>query len=98
MPETEIGSLTSGWWPAWAQRRKAFSAILAGPGMTRHAETAELIKMMLAEAEAPLALDADALNVFEGRLEDLAKHSAALVITPHPGEMARLLGRSERAP
>ncbi|MBI2442213.1 MAG: NAD(P)H-hydrate dehydratase [Lentisphaerae bacterium] len=94
VPETEIGSLTSGWWPAWAERRQAFSAILAGPGMTRHAETATLVRLLLAGAEVPLALDADALNVFEGQLAELAQHSAPLVITPHPGEMARLLGNS----
>ena len=92
--ETEIGSLTSGMWPVWRDRLDAFSAILAGPGMTRHAETAALVRMILADAKAPLALDADALNVFEGQMDALAKRTGPLVITPHPGEMARLLGRS----
>lgn len=91
--ETNIGSLTSGMWPLWRDRLGAFSAILAGPGMTRHAETGALVRMILAETKAPLALDADALNVFEGQIGELAKRNCPLVITPHPGEMARLLGR-----
>ncbi|MFH1476836.1 MAG: NAD(P)H-hydrate dehydratase [Verrucomicrobiota bacterium] len=90
--ETEIGSLASGMWPIWRERLDPFAAILAGPGMTRHAETAVLVKMMLAEIKAPLALDADALNVFEGQAGELTKRTCPLVITPHPGEMARLLG------
>ncbi len=92
--ETDSGSLASGMWPAWRERLGAFSAVLAGPGMTRHAETAALVETMLAEIKAPLALDADALNVFEGQLDALTKRACPLVITPHPGEMARLLGRS----
>lgn len=92
--ETDIGSLDSGMWPAWHERLDMFSAILAGPGMTRHAETAALVKMMLAETKVPLALDADALNVFAGQMDELTKRTCPLVITPHPGEMARLLGQS----
>lgn len=96
--ETDIGSIASGNWPAWSKRLKTFSAILAGPGMTQHAETGKTIRMLVAEAGMPLALDADALNVLAGgcagKLDDLAKRSGALVITPHPGEMARLLGRT----
>ena len=46
-----------------------------------------------ASAELPIILDADALNVFAGRSDDLKKHnSSPLALTPHPGEMARLLG------
>lgn len=92
--ETDAGSLASGMWPVWHERLDAFSAILAGPGMTRHKETAALVRMMLAGTKVPLALDADALNVFEGQMDILAKRACPLVITPHPGEMARLLGRT----
>jgi NAD(P)H-hydrate epimerase len=40
----------------------------------------------------PIVLDADGLNAFEGQAEDLGKSPGTLVITPHPGEMARLMG------
>ncbi|MBU0715451.1 MAG: NAD(P)H-hydrate dehydratase [Verrucomicrobia bacterium] len=92
--ETDIGSLASGMWPVWRERLDTFSAILAGPGMTRHAETTALIRMILADTKVPLALDADALNVFAGQMDELTKRTCPLVITPHPGEMACLLGRT----
>jgi len=91
--ETDIGSLASDAWPAWRDRLGDFTAVAAGPGMTRHAETARLIGQILSACRLPLALDADALNVYEGRLSALADRAGPLVITPHPGEMARLLGR-----
>jgi NAD(P)H-hydrate epimerase len=50
--------------------------------------------MILRDNKIPVVLDADALNVFEGKAEILAKRKCPLVITPHPGEMARLLGIS----
>lgn len=93
-PETETGSLSAACWDAWRDSLKSFSAVLAGPGLTRHPDTKILVDRIVQDCSAPLALDADALNVFEGRLNDLARRKVSLVITPHPGEMGRLLGRS----
>lgn len=92
--ETGSGSLHSSCWAKWKKRLPNFSAILAGPGMTRHAETGRLVKMILRDSRIPVVLDADALNIFEGRAALLAKRECPLVITPHPGEMARLLALS----
>jgi len=92
--ETDIGSLVSDAWPAWRDRLGDFTAVAAGPGMTRHPETVKLIEQILSECRLPLVLDADALSVYEGRLNALADHAGPLVITPHPGEMARLLSRA----
>ncbi len=47
---------------------------------------------MAAETELPLLIDADGLNALEGDLEMLARRPAPTVLTPHPGEMGRLLG------
>jgi NAD(P)H-hydrate epimerase len=91
-PETGCGSLDSACWTKWKKQLNGFSAVLAGPGMTRHAATARLVKLILRDSKIPAALDADALNVFAGRAALLAKRKCPLVITPHPGEMARLLG------
>jgi NAD(P)H-hydrate epimerase len=50
------------------------------------------------QTELPIVLDADGLNAFAGRAADLARRkSAHLVVTPHPGEMARLCGVSNEA-
>ncbi len=91
-PETEIGSLAAAGWEAWRERLGRFSAVLAGPGMTRHPDTRSLADKLLRDCPLPLVLDADALNAFEGRLDELGRRQAPLVITPHPGEMGRLLG------
>jgi len=91
-PETKSGSLDSTCWKKWKKRLGGFSALLAGPGMTRHAATGRLVKMILRDSNIPVVLDADALNVFEGRAALLAGRKCPLVITPHPGEMARLMG------
>ena len=69
-----------------------FSAILIGPGMTTHPDTLRILRDLLRVVSAPLIVDADALNVVEGRGHWLDNSSSPTVITPHPGEMARLLG------
>lgn len=91
-PETPEGSLAASAWDVWRPRMSEFDAVLLGPGLTCHPETAALVRRVLAEIEKPLVLDADALNVLEGETRRLAETKAPLVITPHPGEMARLLG------
>ncbi len=91
-PETESGSLDSACWEKWGKKLGEFSAILAGPGMTRHPATRRLVEMILRDSKIPVVLDADALNVFAGEALKLSSRTAQLVITPHPGEMARLLG------
>ncbi|MFC1461261.1 NAD(P)H-hydrate dehydratase, partial [Verrucomicrobiota bacterium] len=95
--ETEIGSVASDCWPVWRDRLDEFSALLVGPGMTRHNETRNLVTQILSDCTVPVVIDADALNVFEGRLDDLGRccrSECPLVMTPHPGEMGRLTGRS----
>lgn len=69
-----------------------FQAILAGPGLGRTPEAAAFVESLLARATGPLVLDADALNLLT---PDLLRNSRAdLVLTPHPAELARLLGCS----
>jgi NAD(P)H-hydrate epimerase len=67
-------------------------AIAIGPGMGNRSETLELMRNVLGNAECPLVIDADGLNVLENNLELLDSRQCEAVITPHPGEMARLTG------
>jgi NAD(P)H-hydrate epimerase len=90
--ETTTGSLSATTWAEWKDRINEFSAIVAGPGMSRHPDTTHWIHQLLKECRRPLLLDADALNALEGNHERLAKAKCPVVITPHPGELARLLG------
>ena len=70
--------------------RKTVLAI--GPGISRHPETSEFVRGVVRKYKIPIVLDADGLNAFEGRAAELKDVAGALVITPHPGEMARLIG------
>jgi hydroxyethylthiazole kinase-like uncharacterized protein yjeF len=64
-----------------------------GPGLGRDPGTVELARQVVLEIAAPLALDADGLNAFAGDLKLLAARPAATILTPHAGELGRLLGR-----
>lgn len=67
--------------------------LAAGPGMNNNPDTEFIISELLSQLEIPLILDADALNSLKD-LEKLKKSSAEILLTPHPGEMARLTGKS----
>ncbi|HXM99198.1 MAG TPA: NAD(P)H-hydrate dehydratase [Candidatus Dormibacteraeota bacterium] len=70
-------------------------AIAIGPGLGTAPETQEFVREAYREAPMPIVLDADGLNAFVGRADSLAQRkSSHVVITPHPGEMGRLLGVS----
>ncbi|HUS18332.1 MAG TPA: NAD(P)H-hydrate dehydratase [Terriglobales bacterium] len=69
-------------------------AIAIGPGLSRDKEAAQFARSAIDKTEVPVVLDADGLNAFEGRVQELKMRNLdrILVLTPHPGEMARLLG------
>ena len=99
-PEAILADLTAGharadWRASLAARGD--HARLAGPGLGVSARTRAFVRALLAAPgegqPAPLVLDADALNAFAGEPAALRAARAPLVITPHPGEAARLLGR-----
>ena len=73
---------------------KGKSVLAIGPGISQFAETSELVRVLVAKVSVPIVLDADGLNAFAGRTNDLSGKGRLLVITPHPGEMARLIGGS----
>jgi NAD(P)H-hydrate epimerase len=64
-----------------------------GPGLGRDPGSIELVHEVIGAIRAPLVLDADGLNAFAGRLEAIAARQAPTILTPHAGELGRLLGR-----
>ncbi len=71
------------------------SVIAAGPGLGRGSGVETFVRGLVERARVPLVLDADALNAFEGdSVRLVARAGQTIVVTPHPGEMARLLGVS----
>jgi NAD(P)H-hydrate epimerase len=65
-----------------------------GPGVGSDEETAEAVRQIIAGSEVPTVIDADGLNALAGNLEVLSRQEHPRILTPHPGEMARLLGCS----
>ena len=69
------------------------NVLAIGPGMTTHPSTRTLIQELVRRSPVPVVLDADGINAFAGEVELLRNENGQpVVITPHPGEMARLLG------
>jgi ADP-dependent NAD(P)H-hydrate dehydratase / NAD(P)H-hydrate epimerase len=94
LEETEVGSISKralgyGHMDAVAKDK---TVLAIGPGISRHKETSEFVRTIVKKYKTPMVLDADGLNAFEGLASELNGKGRALVITPHPGEMARLMG------
>jgi ADP-dependent NAD(P)H-hydrate dehydratase / NAD(P)H-hydrate epimerase len=68
------------------------AAVALGPGLGRAEPAFELARSLARKVKAPLLIDADGLNAHAGHLESLAERAAPTVLTPHAGELARLLG------
>jgi NAD(P)H-hydrate epimerase len=67
-------------------------ALALGPGFGREPGAAELARELARRSQVPTVIDADGLNAHAGRLTELAGRQAATVLTPHAGELGRLLG------
>jgi ADP-dependent NAD(P)H-hydrate dehydratase / NAD(P)H-hydrate epimerase len=79
----------------FAELTRGKSVVALGPGLTMENETQQFVRRVLAECPVPIILDADGLNALAATPEPITKRAASvLALTPHPGEMARLLGSS----
>jgi ADP-dependent NAD(P)H-hydrate dehydratase / NAD(P)H-hydrate epimerase len=77
----------------FAEILRGKSVLAIGPGLSMQNETQQFIRLVVGQTELPIILDADGLNAYDGMADTLnERHAAAMVLTPHPGEMARLLG------
>jgi NAD(P)H-hydrate epimerase len=94
LPETDAGSIAGTARGKLEELAKGKTVVAIGPGISRDPQTAELVRALVAGLSVPKVVDADGLNAFEGRTGELIGKGKTLVITPHPGEMARLAGCS----
>jgi hydroxyethylthiazole kinase-like uncharacterized protein yjeF len=97
LPETPEGSISIRALGRVENLAKGKTVLAIGPGISRVAETSEFVRALLKNTKLTAVLDADGLNAFEGKDDELNGGGRALVITPHPGEMARLLGSTVEA-
>lgn len=91
LPEDEHGQLTAVAAPALLELAATSTVIACGPGLGRGSGMTHLVRVLLLETRLPFVLDADGLNVMADHAEPLRGRTAPLVLTPHPGEFARLL-------
>ena len=73
------------------------ACVVLGSGMGREQGTQRLIRELTERIEAPLVIDADGLNAHAGQIDKLAERRSPLILTPHAGEMGRLLDRDSDA-
>lgn len=88
----ESSAITDNALPIVQENLSKYDALLAGPGIGRETSTHDFLLLLLEQVKLPLVLDADALNILseiENWWEKLPENT---IITPHPGEMARLTG------
>lgn len=91
LPETESGAISIRGFERLSKLAETMNVIAVGPGLGTHPETVQLVCRLVEELEQPMVVDADALNALAGK----QFHSrGARVLTPHPGEMARLAKRT----
>ncbi|NLZ93844.1 MAG: NAD(P)H-hydrate dehydratase [Firmicutes bacterium] len=92
LPVNAAGQLDATALTTLLKRSVNCQAVAVGPGLTQEQELLPLIAGLVRECKVPLVLDADALNLLALAPEALQERQAPTIITPHPGEAARLLG------
>lgn len=90
LPETKARTLGRSGFDRVLAFMQARTAIAIGPGLSTHPETVELIQSLMKHLDRPTVLDADALNALASRASLLTECKTPPILTPHPGEMARL--------
>ncbi|MEW5806713.1 MAG: NAD(P)H-hydrate dehydratase [Acidobacteriota bacterium] len=96
LPETESGSLSKKALQTLKELCKGKDLLAIGPGLTTNLETSSIVRTILKETKTPALVDADGINAFEGFSNDLFGKHRDLIITPHPGEMGRIIGQPSR--
>ncbi len=94
VPETAARSIALKARELLDELAEARDAAAVGPGLGLDAETQTLARELAHDLRRPLVLDADALTALAGHLDTLRGAPAPRCLTPHPGELARMLGRS----
>jgi NAD(P)H-hydrate epimerase len=90
MPETKARTLARSSLDRLLTFASSRTAVALGPGLTTHPETVDLVQTFVRQVDKPCVLDADALNALAGRASLLTECKIPPILTPHPGEMARL--------
>lgn len=94
LPTNEYGTLSAECIPSLLKAMEKATAILIGCGLGVNPDTAEIAKEVLLNAKCPVIVDADGINIISQNIDILEQIKAPVILTPHPGEMGRLLDLS----
>jgi NAD(P)H-hydrate epimerase len=97
LPDIENGRLGESAYDAVMQLASGKQCLALGPGLGQTKETKNLVCRIIKESPIPLVIDADGLNNLAGHTKILKKLSVPVILTPHPGEMARLMGTTAQS-
>lgn len=92
LPETDKGSLSGDAANEIFRLLEGKTALALGPGLSTHPETMELVRNIVKRCSIPFVIDADGLNAMAGNVSVMSCLNKNMILTPHPGEMARLAG------
>jgi len=92
LTEDLVGSIAAENADGLEELLKGVKVLAIGPGLSTRGEAGEFARRFVAETTLPIVIDADGLNAFAGQTVLLHGAGRTMVLTPHPGEMARLLG------
>ncbi len=91
LPETEARTIGREALDRLLRLAEGKSAVAIGPGLGSHPSTQKLVHELLGSLRLPVVLDADGINALAGQADLLAGAAGPLILTPHPGELSRLL-------
>jgi NAD(P)H-hydrate epimerase len=94
LAETASGEISQAALDRISELAEKRTLIAIGPGIGTNDETREVVLQLFAKAPQPMVIDADALNCIAGSGLESGGKRALRVLTPHPGEMSRLAGRT----
>ena len=92
LPETDSGTFALEAEKQILDLLQGKTALALGPGLSTHEETVLLVRRLVSQCPVPVVVDADGLNALAGDLTPLRSCKGRVILTPHPGEMARLTG------
>lgn len=93
LPDDAAGRIAEAAYPRIVEAAQSATVVAVGPGLGRSWDLDRLVGQLYRELDKPLVVDADGLNALAADPDQLGEHAAPRVLTPHPGEFARLAGR-----
>lgn len=96
LPETQVKTLSDLGRQDILDFSQRFDVIAIGPGLSQYPETKRLVLWLLQSLDLPIVLDADGINALADNPRILDQIKRHIILTPHPGEMARLVGVSTK--